>query len=38
VKAQQKPVVENVDVVKFKLKQARDKINQFINLKNKDLA
>jgi hypothetical protein len=26
-----------VDVVKVKLKQARDKIKQFINLKNKDL-
>jgi hypothetical protein len=33
-----KPQLENIDVVKAKLKQARDKIKNFINLKNKDIA
>ena len=29
--------MEDVDIVKVKLKQARDKINNFINLKNRDI-
>lgn len=35
---EKKNQVEEVDIVKVKLKQARDKINQFINAKNRDLA
>ena len=43
-KKQEEPVnekkknVQDVDIVKMKLKQARDKINNFINAKNKDIA
>lgn len=32
------PQIENVDVVKMKLKQARDRIRTFINKKNADIA
>lgn len=37
-KTNTQPQVENVDIVKMKLKQARDRIRTFINKKNADIA
>lgn len=33
-----KSKIEDVDIVKVKLKTARDRINNFINAKNRDIA